>query len=128
MSLGYKIFDDIENYLTERTNLDERTLFYLLSPISFYKRQHLRPSFPSLTSFFLLLLFFLFQIGEFDLVQEATPIVNEDLLEAVTLAAKSCEATAQLSIDKDIDIVRRVTSPPIVGDVTTSLHESPTRN
>jgi len=55
-------------------------------------------------------------------VQEATPFVNDDLLEAVTLAAKSYGATAQLSISKDIDIVRRVTSPP----VTASLHESPT--
>ena len=59
-------------------------------------------------------------------MQEATPIVNENLLEAVTLAAKSCDATTQLCIGKDIDIVRRVTSPPIVGDVTASLHESPT--
>ena len=55
---------------------------------------------------------------------EATPIVDEDLLEAVNLVAKSCSVTAQLNISKDIDIVRRVTSPPIVGDVTTSLHES----
>ena len=54
-------------------------------------------------------------------MQEATPVVNENLLEAITFAAKSCGATAQLSIDKDIDIVRRVTSPL----VTTSSHESP---
>jgi len=67
-----------------------------------------------------------FQISEFNLVQEATPIVDEDLLDAITLAAKSCGATAQLSIGKDIDIVRRVNSPAAVGDVTTFLHESPT--
>ena len=57
---------------------------------------------------------------------EATPVVDKDLVEAVTLAAKSCGATAQLSIGKDIDIMRRVTSPPTVGDVTTPLHGSPT--
>jgi len=59
-------------------------------------------------------------------VQGATPIVHEDLLEVVTLAAKSCGAIAHLSIDKDIDIVRRVTLPPTIGDVITSLHGSPT--
>ena len=58
-------------------------------------------------------------------MQEATPIADKDLLEAITFAAKSCGMTAQLSIGKDIDIVRRVTSAPIVGDVTTTLHESP---
>ena len=36
--------------------------------------------------------------------------------------AKLCDATGQLNIGKDIDIVRRVTSPL----VTASLHESPT--
>jgi len=40
--------------------------------------------------------------------------------------AKSCGATAQLSIDKDINIVRRVTSPLAIRDVMASLHESPT--
>ena len=49
-------------------------------------------------------------------MQEATPVVNEDLLDAIILTAKSCGETAQLSIDKDIDIMRRVTSPPVVGD------------
>jgi len=37
---------------------------------------------------------FLFQIGEFDLVQEATPVADEGLLEAVTLATQSCGAIA----------------------------------
>ena len=46
-------------------------------------------------------------------------------MEALNLVAKSCGVTAQLSIGKDIDIARRVTSPPVAGDVTTSLHESP---
>jgi len=55
-------------------------------------------------------------------VQEVIPIVDDDLLEAATLTAKSCGATAQLSIGKDIDIMRRVASLP----VTASLHESPT--
>ena len=59
-------------------------------------------------------------------MEEASPVINEDLLAAVTLAAKSCGAIAKLNISKDIDIVKRVTSPLAVGDVTTSLHESPT--
>ena len=59
-------------------------------------------------------------------MQGAIPIVHEDLLEVVTLAVKSCGATAYLSIDKDIDIVRRVTLPPTIGDVITSLHGPPT--
>jgi len=45
----------------------------------------------------------------FDLVQEPTPVIDEDLVKAITLVAKSCGSTGQLSIDKDIDIVRRVT-------------------
>jgi len=86
--------------LTESANLNEVTLFDLFKPFSFYKRVHPGPSFPSLTYLFL------FQIGEFDLVQEARPIVDDDLLEAVTLTAKSCSVTGHLSIGKDIDIVR----------------------
>ena len=54
-------------------------------------------------------------------MQEVTLVVDDDRLETITLAAKSCDATGQLSIIKDIDIVRRVTSPL----VTASLHESP---
>ena len=56
----------------------------------------------------------------------ATPIVDEDLLETVILAAKSHGTTAQLSIGKDIDIVKRVLLPPTVGDVMASSHGSPT--
>ena len=55
-------------------------------------------------------------------MQEGTPIVDDDLLEVITLAAKSCSVTAQLNISEDIDIVRRVMSRL----VTTSLHESTT--
>ena len=54
-------------------------------------------------------------------MQEATPIVDDNLSEVVTLATKSCRVTTQLNIDKDIDIMRKVTSLPI----TASLHESP---
>ena len=57
-------------------------------------------------------------------MNEVTPVVDEDLLETVTLATQSCCVIAQPSIGKDIDIMRRVTSPPI----TASLHESPTPN
>jgi len=75
---------------------------------------------------FLFFLYFFLQIGEFDLVQETTLVVDEDLLGVVTLAAKSCGAITQLSISKDIDTVRRVTSPSVVGDVMASLYELPT--
>ena len=59
-------------------------------------------------------------------MQEATPVVDEDLLEVVTLVGKSCGTIAQLSINKDIVIMRRVTSPCASGHVTTSLRRSPT--
>jgi len=54
-------------------------------------------------------------------VQEATPVVDDNLLEAVTLVANSSGATGQPSIGKDIDIVRRVTTPPVAA----SLQELP---
>ena len=41
VSLEDDFFDDIESCSTEAANLDEVTLFYLLLPISFCKRQHL---------------------------------------------------------------------------------------
>jgi len=59
-------------------------------------------------------------------VQEATPVVDEDLLQVITLVAKSCGATAQLCISKDIDILRRVMSRFVIRDVMASLHELPT--
>ena len=63
-----------------------------------------------------LTLFFLFiQIGEFDLAQEATPIVDEQLLEDVSRAAKSSAPKATPGIGKDIEIVRKQTSPHEVG-------------
>jgi len=104
-------FDDIESCSIELANLDDITLFYLLPPILFYKRRHPGPCFPAHLLFF--------QIREFDLVQEATLVVDDDLLEVVTLATKSCGTTAQLSISKDVGIVTRVTSPPVMA----SLHE-----
>ena len=59
-------------------------------------------------------------------MQEDIPIVDEDLLDAITLAAKSCGTIAQLSIGKDIDIMRKVTSPLTIRDVTICLYGSPT--
>ena len=37
---------------------------------------------------------------------------------------KSSNTTSHLSIGKDIDIMRGVTAPPIVGDVIASLYVS----
>ena len=48
-----------------------------------------------------------FQIGEFGLAQEAIPIVDEQLLEDVSRAAKSSAPKVTPGIDKDIEIVRR---------------------
>jgi len=59
-------------------------------------------------------------------MQEATPVVDKDLLGAVIPAAKLCGTTTQFGIGKDIGIVRRATSPPTMRDVTASLHGSPT--
>ena len=58
--------------------------------------------------------------------QEPTLIVDKQLLEAVSLEAKSSIPIAQLIIGKDIDIIRGVTLPHIVGDATEALHVSPT--
>ena len=57
-------------------------------------------------------------------MQEATLVVDEQLLEFVSLEAKSSIPIAQLSIDKDIEIVRRVSSTYTVGDATKALHVS----
>ena len=51
------------------------------------------------------------KIGEFDLVQEATPIVNEQLLKALSLIARSSIPRALVGISKGVDIMRRVTLP-----------------
>ena len=74
----------------------------------------------------------LFQIGEFNLEQEATPIVDQQLLEDVSRAARSFVAKATPGIGKDIAIVRRQTSPHRVGSSasrgTEALHASATQS
>ena len=75
---------------------------------------------------------FFIQIGEFDLVQEATPIVDEQLLEHVSLTAKSSAPKVTPGIGKDIEIVRRQISPHKAGSSasrgTESLHASATQS
>jgi len=56
-----------------------------------------------------------FQIREFDLTQKATPIIDEQLLENVSHVAKSSAPKATLGISKDIEIMRKQTSPHKVG-------------
>ena len=58
-------------------------------------------------------------------MQDATA-VDKQLLEAVSLAAKSSTTTAQLGIGKDIDIMGRVTLPHTIGEAMEALHVSPT--
>jgi len=59
-------------------------------------------------------------------VQEAAPIADEELLEAVNLTAKSFISKAHLGISKDIINVSRVTSRHTVKDATVALYVSPT--
>ena len=66
------------------------------------------------------------QIAELDFVQEATSIIDEQLLEAVNLEAKSSIQTTQLGISKAIEIARRVASPHTIGDGIDALYVSPT--
>jgi len=51
------------------------------------------------------------QIGMFDLVQEATPVIDEQLLDEVNLSAKLSTAKASLHGGKDIEVVKRLSSP-----------------
>jgi len=51
---------------------------------------------------------FWLQIGEFDLLQEATPIVNERLVEEINLAAKLPTVKVGFHASKDIEIVKKV--------------------
>ena len=60
------------------------------------------------------------------MVQETTLVVDEQLLEAMGLEVESSIPAAQLGICKDINTVRRLTLPYIVGDVTEALYVSPT--
>ena len=50
------------------------------------------------------------QIGEFDLVHEATPIVDERLLEEVNLATKLPTAKVDFHTGKDIEVVKKLAS------------------
>ena len=51
-------------------------------------------------------------------MQEATLVVDEQLLEAISLTLKSSTSRAYLDIGKDIDVVQRMTSPHAIGDGT----------
>ena len=55
--------------------------------------------------FFSLVSLFFFKIGEIDLVQDAILVVDEQLLKAISLDAKSSILITQLNISKCIDIV-----------------------
>lgn len=76
--------------------------------------------------------FFVFQIGEFDLAHEATPIVEEQLLEDVSRTTRSSAPKAIPSIDKDIATMRKHISPHKVGSSasrgTEALHASATES
>jgi len=57
------------------------------------------------------------QIGAFDLVQEANPIIDEQFLEEVNLAARLSTAKASLHGGKDIEVVKRLASPEGVAEL-----------
>ena len=69
------------------------------------------------------------QIGEFDSIHEATPVVHERLLEEVNLATKLPTAKVSFHTGKDIEIVKKLTSPEGDGGSTLkgteTLHTSP---
>ena len=74
----------------------------------------------------------LFQIGNFDLEQEATPIFDDQLLEDVSRAVRSSAPKVTPGIGKDISIVRRQISPHKVGSSASrrieALHASATHS
>ena len=55
------------------------------------------------------------QISAFDLVQEVTPVIDEQLLEKVNLTAKLSTVKASLYGGKDIKVVKRLAYPEGVG-------------
>ena len=70
------------------------------------------------------------QICEFNLAQEATPIIDKQLLEDVSRATCSSTLKVTQGIGKDIIIVKRETSPHRVGSSASrrieALHGSAT--
>jgi len=72
----------------------------------FYAFNNLPNPFPAL---------FWVQIGEFDLVHEATPVVNERLLEEVNLETKLPTAKVGFHIAKDIEFGKKLASPERAG-------------
>jgi len=50
------------------------------------------------------------QIGEFDLVHEPTPVMDERLLEEVNLATKLPTTKVGLHAGKDIEVVKKLAS------------------
>ena len=56
------------------------------------------------------------QIGEFDLVHEPTPVVDERLLEEVNLATQLPTAKGGSHTGKDIKVVKKLTSPEGAGE------------
>ena len=56
------------------------------------------------------------QIGEFDLVHEPTPVVDERLLEEVNLATQLPLANGGSHTGKDMKVVKKLTSPEGAGE------------
>ena len=57
------------------------------------------------------------QIGEFDLVHEHTPVVDERLLKEVNLATRLPTAKVGSHTGKDMKVVKKLTSPERAGEL-----------
>ena len=68
------------------------------------------------------------QISPFDLVQKSTPVIDEQLLEEVNLAAKLSTAKVGLHSSKDIEVIKRLASPEGVGGSVSKGSSSPTHS
>jgi len=92
------------------TNLEDVTCFPFCSEsCETYHKVFFLFFFKKLPNLFLTL--FWVQIGEFDLVQEATAVVDEWLLEEVNFATKLPIAKVDFHAGKDIEVVKKLASP-----------------
>jgi len=110
MAFEDSFFNDIQNCSDMPTNLEDVTCFPFCSEslktyhVKFYNLPNL---FPAL---------FWMQIGEFDLVHEPSPVVDERLLEEVNLMTKLPTVRVGFHTGKDMKVVKKLTSPEGDGE------------
>ena len=112
MALGDSFFNDIRSCSDMPANLEDVTCF----PFCSESRKTYHVKFYNLPNLFPTL--FWMQIGEFDLVHEHTPVVDERLLEEVDLATQLPTAKGGSRTGKDMKVVNKLTSPEGAGAVS----------